>query len=81
MDVCIKNIDEGDWKSFKSESAKHGLKAGEFFNKIVEEHKKKCRKNNTREILFGEKPLKNLVKDVDFKLIRKEFRENFHLRE
>lgn len=44
MDICIKNVDREEWLNFKSESAKHGMKAGEFFAKIIKEHKKQTAK-------------------------------------
>lgn len=42
MDVCIKNVDPGDWRAFKAEAAKHGMTAAEFFSKILKEHEAKC---------------------------------------
>tara|TARA_Y100000294_G_C8324368_1_gene244018 strand:- start:85 stop:336 length:252 start_codon:yes stop_codon:yes gene_type:complete len=81
MDICIKNINDEKWREFKAESARHGLKMGELFNKMVDEHKEHCHKTNWDEILHGEKPLKGMIENVDFKKVRKEFRENFKLRE
>ena len=79
MDVCIKNINDEDWLAFKSESARHGMKMGEFFSKIVDEHKEMCSKFNTKEFLFGKKTLS----EEDAKNIRKamkEFRKGFEFR-
>ena len=80
MDVCIKNIDEENWRFFKSESAKHGVKTGEFFNKLVHEHQLKCKESNWEKVLYGKKPLKGLVTQEDLREIRKDFRNNFTTR-
>lgn len=80
MDVCIKNIPKEEWLIFKSESASHGMKSGEFFSKIVKEHKERCKESNWDKILYGEKKLKGILSQKDYEEIRKEFRENFKLR-
>jgi len=80
MDVCMKDIDESDWRFFKSESAKHGVKVGEFFNALIGEHKERCKNSNWKSILFGKKTLKGIVEREDFKPIRNEFRERFMMR-
>lgn len=76
MDVCIKNIDEEDWRHFKAEAAKHGMKAGDFLSKILKDHEESC-KSNWEEILYGEKPLKGVLNIEDAKKIRSEFRRGF----
>ncbi len=76
MDACIKNISEDKWRYFKAESAKQGMKMGEFFDKIIQEHKNNNEKGNAYEILCGPKPLKGMLNDVDWKKIRKEFNTN-----
>ncbi|MDO8741284.1 MAG: hypothetical protein Q7J54_06970 [Candidatus Woesearchaeota archaeon] len=79
MDVCIKNINDEDWLAFKSESAKHGMKMGEFFSKMVDEHKDMCNKSNWKNLLHGEKTLS----DDDVKNIKKAmkgFRKGFDFR-
>jgi len=81
MDVCIKNIDEEDWRTFKSESVKHGLKMGDLFNKIVGEHKEYCPSSNRDAILLDEKPLKGILTREDGRRIRTEFEKNMMLRE
>ena len=80
MDVCIKNIDEEDWRLFKTESAKHGLKLGELFNDLVKEHTSKCTGDNWDKILYGKKPLKGLLTRKEGDKIRAEFRKGFVLR-
>lgn len=81
MDVCIKNIGEDYWRSFKSESVKHGLKMGDFFNKLIVEHQKKCENSNWDKVLYGKKVLKGVLTREDFISIKKEFREGFRMRE
>ena len=80
MDACIKGIGEEHWRIFKSESAKHGLKMGEFFNSIVNEHRERCSSSNREEILFGEKPLKGILTREEGRKIRKEFEKNMVMR-
>ena len=77
MDVCIKNIDEEEWRTFKAESAKHGIKMGDLFNKMVEEHTTSCERHTIDRILHGPKPLKGILTQDDFRLIRSQFRKNF----
>ncbi len=81
MDVCIKNINDGDWKSFKSESIKHDLKVGEFFNILVHEHEEKCTESNWDTVLFGEKSLKGMIPRGEGKKLREMFHKGFYLRE
>ncbi|MBD3204319.1 hypothetical protein GF327_08560 [Candidatus Woesearchaeota archaeon] len=57
MDVSIKNIPDKDWRAFKVEAAKHNLKTGEMFSKLVNEHKEKCEKGNWKKFLYSEKTL------------------------
>ena len=81
MDACIKNIKDEAWREFKAESARHGLPLGHFFSKLVSDHGHQCKKGNADEILYGEKPLKKVLKDIDYKKIRTDFRKNFKMRE
>ncbi|NQV91634.1 hypothetical protein HQ489_04115 [Candidatus Woesearchaeota archaeon] len=81
MDVCIKNINEENWRYFKSESSKHNVTMGELFNKIVGEHKESCNNSNIKEILFGEKTLKGFVTRDEFKKNREFFRKNFRMKQ
>ncbi|MBI2146454.1 hypothetical protein HYU22_03875 [Candidatus Woesearchaeota archaeon] len=80
MDVCIKNIPEEDWRIFKAESIKHGLKMGEFFNKVVLEHEASCHAGNWERILRGEKTCKGILSKEEGRNIRSEFRKDFSLR-
>jgi len=79
MDACIKNINDESWRSFKSESARNGMKMGELFDALVKEYikNKKAKIGNAREILFGKKTLKGVLTRGEFKNIRKEFRKDF----
>jgi hypothetical protein len=81
MDVSIKNINEHDWRTFKAESIKHGLKVGEFFNTIVQEHQNKCSKGNWDRVLFGEKTAKGIITQCDVKRVRDDFRKNLTMRQ
>lgn len=80
MDACIKNIGEEEWRSFKAESVKHGLKMGEFFNKLILTHKNSCTDSNWDKVLHGDKKLKGLLSASEVKKVRKEFREEFSMR-
>ncbi len=81
MDVCIKNIEEGNWLAFKSESLKHGANLGEFFGTVVQEHEHACGGSNWEKILSGPKSLKGMLSRKDLIEIRTEFRKGFTLRE
>jgi SET domain-containing protein len=80
MDVSIKDINEHEWRTFKAESIKHGLKVGEFFNKIVQEHDEKCNEGNWDKVLFGEKTIKGILTQKDVKEIRAASRKSFSMR-
>ncbi len=80
MDVCIKNIDDEDWATFKSESAKHGIKMGDFFGTLVEEHEGKCTESNWDKVLFGEKICKGMITREEGKKIRESFQRDFFMR-
>lgn len=80
MDICIKNVNSEEWSEFKSESAIHGMKAGEFLSKLVKEHKERCRESNWNRVLHGKKTLKHLISEKEMAKSRKLFREDFKLR-
>ena len=80
MDVSIKDINEHEWRTFKGEAIKHGLKVGEFFSTLVQEHKGKCQEGNWDKILFGEKTCKGILSQKDAKHIRSDFRKSFSMR-
>ncbi len=80
MDACIKNINDEDWRSFKAESVKHGLKVGHFFNQLVQEHETVCIKSNWGRVLHGEKTCKGILTRDDFMKTRALFRKNFSMR-
>ncbi len=80
MDVCIKNIDDDDWTTFKTESTKHGVRMGDFFNQLVEEHEKRCLGSNWDKVLFGEKICRGIVTSAEGKKIRELFRKRFSMR-
>lgn len=80
MDVCIKNIADDDWITFKTESAKHGVRMGDFFSRLVEEHEEKCTESNWDKVLFGEKICKGMVTSEEGKKVRELFRKGFSMR-
>lgn len=80
MDVSIKDINEHEWRTFKGEAIKHGLKVGEFFNVLVQQHEEKCSETNWDKILFGEKACKGILSQKDAKQLRSDFRKSFSLR-
>ncbi len=80
MDVCIKNINEEEWRVFKSESIRHGVKIGDFFAKVIKEHHSKCQGSNWEKVLYGEKKLKRLLTQVDSTALREGFRKGFQMR-
>ena len=57
MDRLIKDIDTESWKAFRAEAAKHGLKAGEFLDYLIEEHVKTEKKSNWERVLSKEASL------------------------
>ena len=77
MDVCIKNINEEDWRMFKAESAKNGVRMGELFSKIVRRFEEVESTGNIGETLLGKKTLKGLLSREEFKKNREEFRKDF----
>ncbi|MBI4146382.1 hypothetical protein HY489_03525 [Candidatus Woesearchaeota archaeon] len=79
--VAIKNVKKETWLKFKSESVRHGLKMGEFFEKLVTEHKVKEQSHKDAwNQIFMRKPLLR-GKDVgEFRKVLAEFREGFDVR-
>lgn len=80
MDVSIKDINEHEWRTFKGEAIKHGLKIGGFFNTLVQEHEVKCKEGNWNKVLFGEKTCKGILSQKDARYIRSLFRKRFLMR-
>ncbi len=81
MDVCIKNINEEEWRVFKSESIRHGAKIGDFFAKVIQEHHTKCKGSNWEKILYGEKKLKGFLTQSEYMSHKSQFRKEFTMRE
>ena len=80
MNISIKNVREEDWRTLKSEAAKHDLKIAEFLNKVLEEHKKReVKRGNWDEIMYG----KRVLTENDAKKLKeamKDFRKEFEFR-
>ena len=53
MDVCIKNVDENAWRTFKSEAVKKNVKVGTMFNLLIKN--KSSENSNLGNILYGKK--------------------------
>lgn len=80
MDVCIKNINDEDWLDFKAESVKHGIKIGQFFSTLVQEHEEACKESNWESVLHGEKTCADILSKEEGKILRSLSRKNFGLR-
>lgn len=80
MDTCIKNVSPEAWKRFKLESVHHGMKMGEFFGKMVEEHAAFEKKAEAawKAIQSGKKTLTDNEAKTMLEASR-QFRENFKL--
>ncbi|MBI4019624.1 MAG: hypothetical protein HY364_05230 [Candidatus Aenigmarchaeota archaeon] len=57
MEKLVKDVKEEEWKVFRAEAAMHGLKVGEFFGYLVEEHIKMERKTGNWDNLSKRKVL------------------------
>ncbi|HLD83316.1 MAG TPA: hypothetical protein VI979_00495 [archaeon] len=57
MQKLVKDVKEENWKAFRAEAAMHGLKVGEFFGYLVEEHVKMERKIDNWDSLLKRKAL------------------------
>ncbi len=44
MDRLIKKVNRESWNELKAESARHGMRMGEFLEVLLEEHKEKEKK-------------------------------------
>lgn len=76
MDVCIKNVNDEAWRTFKAESARKGFKLGEFFTEMVS---KNLKKSGWDVLLDVKKPL-NAKEAKIMKDAMKEFRKDFDFR-
>jgi hypothetical protein len=57
---CIKNVDEETWKKFKAMSVEYNMNMSELLKNMINEQKKKVKKDNKRfwnEILNHKKTL------------------------
>ena len=80
--VALKNVRKEVWHHFKSESALHGMKMSEFFEKLLEEHSRleKQGAQAWRQILSG----KRLLTEKEARILQSEmhnFRKEFDFRD
>jgi len=55
MEKLIKKVDEKSWREFKAESARHGMKMGEFLGHLLTEHKKTSHNGNAWDMILKRK--------------------------
>jgi hypothetical protein len=80
--VAIKNVKKEVWNRFKSESAKHNLRAGELLQRLLDEHQRAEMEGAgawksilTRKPLFTKQEAEGMISAFE------EFREGFDFRE
>ena len=76
--VALKGVRKEVWQEFKSDSAKHGMRMGNFFEKIVQEHhaQEGQIKKSWDHILRG-KPTLTKKEAEELKSAFQEFRKGF----
>lgn len=79
LTTTIKKVDKESWKTFKIEATKHDMQLGEFFSKLILEHKEKEAENNWDDILESRKILTRKQAD-EMKKHTEEFRKGFEFR-
>ena len=79
--VALKNVRKDVWRHFKSESARHGLTAGEFLAQLVREHEEHdvSPAEAWRAILHGP-ALLSAQEAEEMSSTLKEFRKGFDFR-
>ena len=79
LTTTIKKVDRESWKTFKIEATKHEMQLGEFFSRLVKEHKEKEAENNWDDILESKKILTRKQAE-EIKKYTEEFRKGFEFR-
>lgn len=51
VNAAIRDVEKEKWIKFKSEAAMHGMKMGEFFGFLIDEHRAHEISDNVKEIL------------------------------
>ena len=55
MDRLVKKVSKESWREFKAESARHGMRMGEFLGYLLEEHKKERHTGNAWNMIRKKK--------------------------
>ncbi|MEK6960540.1 MAG: hypothetical protein AABX47_05170 [Nanoarchaeota archaeon] len=78
---ALKNVSEDAWLRFKSESARRGLKMGEFFERLLDEHSQSGRGSRAAwdRVLKG-RPLLTDEDSKEMKKRMKDIRQEFEFR-
>jgi hypothetical protein len=80
--IAIKNVKRETWQLFKSESARHNLKMGEFLERLLREHIRGERIARMRwNRIFTHKPLLTARQAKAVEAEAREFRKGFAFRE
>lgn len=79
LTTSIKKVDGETWRLFKVEAAKHGMQLGEFFSRIVNDHKDHEIESNWDAILTG-KSILSKKQAEGIKKQAKQFRKGFDFR-
>ena len=79
--VALKNVRKEVWQRFKSESARQGLKMGEFFERLVEKHAHAEIKSAVWEKIFRGKPLLSEAEARELRSAIGKFRRGFVFRD
>lgn len=64
----MKNVNKESWQEFKAESARHGMRMGEFLSYLVEEHKKVKHQTSAWDIILSNR---KGISDEDAKKMKK----------
>ena len=68
MDRLIKKVREESWMELKAESARHGMRMGEFLGYLIKEHKKNEGNGNGWEQIMN---AKRIISDEEAEKIKK----------
>lgn len=78
--VSIKNVDLIKWRDFKTESARHGLPMGDFFGRLLEEHKRHEAKKVGWDAIIGSPAFLSNSEAEKIKVVTTQFRKAFSFR-
>ena len=79
--VALKNVSKETWNAFKSDSARHGVTMGAFFEKLVKEHAHQDLEGRKAwDHILNRKPSLTAKEAEHLKKRMKEFRKGFEFR-